>query len=138
MSTVFLSDLPVNVIRAYCNGCGAAKPRPGEKLSLYVRIVRSVRPPQWHSAASCNQHDIDYLVGGDKEDRRLADYDLRVRMLHDAKTRPWWQQPWYRGQAWLYWAFVRIFGRSMFHYGTKRTAADLINLYQKLVRAQHA
>jgi hypothetical protein len=136
--TVFLSDLPPEVIAFFTNGCGPRKPRPGEQLKWWKRILRSIRPPQWHSSASCCQHDLTYLVGGTSDDRRDGDYQLRRRMIEDAKTRPWWQQPWYRGQAWLYWAFVRIFGRFLFHYskdGKKRTAADIINLYHKMVNS---
>ncbi len=134
---LLLADLSPELISFICNGCGPKKPSLGESLSLYLRIIRSIRPPQWHSAASCSQHDLDYKVGGASADRRAADKELRSNMLRDAATRPWWQQPWYRGQAWTYWTFVRIFGRTMFHYGTKRTLADLINLYQAQIRAPH-
>src|SRR5882757_9549791 len=106
MTRVYLSDLPAEVVAYFCSGCGPKKADRLKTNPWWKRLLARFRPPQWHSEVSCNQHDIDYKSGGTDEDRRQYDYDLRVRMIHDAKARPWWQQPWYRAQAWIYWAFV--------------------------------
>jgi hypothetical protein len=96
---------------AICNGCGA-KGGP-------------VQPPEWHSEDTCNRHDFAYWRGGDAQARRAADRELLNGMKRDAATRPWWQQPWYRAQAWIYFVSVRVWGRPHFHETT--TPRDAID-----------
>ncbi len=83
------------------NGCG-----PDAWLSL----------PQWHSRETCNQHDAAYGIGGTESDRYAADRELRAGMMRDAAERPWWQQPWYRLQAQIYYCAVRYNGERFFNY----------------------
>ncbi len=74
------------------------------------------RPPQWHSEATCDAHDVAYDIGGTEQDRRRADRELLNGMKRDASTRPWWQRPWYALQAWTYYRAVRWCGRPHFRY----------------------
>lgn len=59
-------------------------------------------PPGWEPC--CDKHDLDYGMGGDKEDRALADARLRECMRGYG----------YPIRAWIYWCAVRVFGSKHF------------------------
>lgn len=94
------------------NGCG----RKGGYLD----------PPDWIFTASCDHHDYHYWVGGNEYDRWEADWKFYHAMLQDAYDKGnFITRYWYYFLAWTYYQAVRKFGRVAFHYGRKRTRADL-------------
>jgi hypothetical protein len=111
-----LADLTPAQRRLICNGCG---PAGGAKW-------QALRPPQWHSRATCDAHDLAYWIGGGVAERAQADRELLNGMYRDAATRPWWQRPWYRWQAWTYYRSVQLLGWQFFHYGYPRALPFVI------------
>lgn len=92
-----------------CNGCGPK--------GLFIK------PPDFLFRASCNHHDFNYWVGGNKLQRKKADLQFYLEMLKDAgnnKYYKFWAKSYYRA--------VRMFGWMFFHYGRQRDAYDLIKL----------
>lgn len=115
MTELTYDDLPQALRDVLCNGCGG---KGGW-----------VRPPALRSRVFCDRHDVAYFAGGTEDDRRVADRRLYERIKQDASERPWWQQPTFRMQAWLYYRAVRLFGRRYFHYGEKRTLESVLEPY---------
>jgi hypothetical protein len=72
--------------------------------------------PQYTFRDPCRQHDFDYWVGGTELDRKITDLKFFVRMLKSGPNKK---------EAWRYYKLVRQFGWVSFHYGEKRTYADL-------------
>ncbi len=107
---VTLADLTPYQRSKICDGCGG-------------KTWRNL--PQWHSRATCDAHDLAYWLGGDENDRSAADRGLLNGMIRDAAERPWWQQPWYRTMAWVYYLGVCNQGVNFFRYAAKRTLADV-------------
>jgi len=97
--------------RAVSNGCGGK--------GSWVPV------PDFLFTASCNIHDFHYWRGGDEADRLKADFEFYQAMLVDAADASWWRRGWDRGLAWLYYRAVRAWAQDYFHYGSRRTRADL-------------
>lgn len=72
------------------NGCS------GFMTRAWRFIVR--HDPPWEGC--CDQHDIAYSQGGDADDRRRA--DLQLRFCVDQNGHRYW--------AWVMWVGVRLFG----------------------------
>lgn len=105
-------ELSSAMVEQICDGCGS-KGGP-------------LKPPQWRFRNSCNLHDFAYFIGGREGDRRRADRVFYADMCLAAQARAqWWQRPWYFLMAWIYYRAVRKFGSGYFHYGSRRTWADL-------------
>jgi hypothetical protein len=105
-------ELSGAMVEQICNGCGS-KGGP-------------FRPPQWRFAYSCRKHDFSYWVGGSEGDRRRADKAFYADMRQATRARKqWWQRPWYYLMSWVYYRAVRSFGAGYFHFGARRTWADL-------------
>ena len=90
------------------NGCGCES-----------GLLRWVRPPYRHIFyAACCKHDDLYDIGGNSEDRHLADRQLysdmmkRTYCLEQRPLRMWWMVT----VALVYYAAVRIFGRFYFNF----------------------
>jgi len=109
-----LTDLEIRII---CNGCGV-------KGGWF-------KPPDYRFKASCDQHDFNWWLGGNKQDLKRSDRAFLKAMLHDAKytrcgtLRPWWRRCWYKGAAYrYYWAViarqsdvgVTLFGKGGFNF----------------------
>jgi hypothetical protein len=119
-SLIVVEDLSPVQRRAICNGCGS-------KGGPFARV----RPAQLCYEPACDQHDLDYWVGGSAIDKHVADdalYETSLLLL--AK----WNREKPRGRvgvalrrlaAWLEHQAVRFFGMWAFHYGRPRTEADL-------------
>lgn len=106
------ADLNDEEISLISNGCG----RKGGYLN----------PPDWIFTASCDHHDFHYWVGGNEYDRWKADWKFYMAMRQDAHDKGnFFTRPFYFLLAWAYYQAVRKFGRVAFHYGRKRTRADL-------------
>ncbi len=110
-----LTEVEKNVI---CNGCGA-------KGGWF-------KPPNYCFTASCNHHDFNWWLGGNRDDLDKSNRAFFKSMLQDAiwrhtgtqggalvawryagndgrvehfVKRPWWRRVWYKGAAWrYYWA----------------------------------
>ena len=76
------------------NGCSGGRSR------LYALGDSSISLEQ-----CCHRHDIDYELGGTKEDRKAAD-----RRLRDCALRKAGGNAWKRFRARLMWSAVRAFG----------------------------
>ena len=114
MTRILLSELTDAQRARLCNGCGA-------------KTGGGIKPPDWHSRATCDQHDIDYWVGGLPQDKDFADRELLNGMYRDAAASKWWQRPLMRYQAWCY--YLAVCNRAKgFHKGMQRTMADLERL----------
>ena len=104
--------LSAAMVEQICNGCGG-KGGP-------------VDPPEWRFHDSCQRHDFDYWLGGTEDDRLRADKAFYADMQLACHLRKqWWQRPWYYTMAWVYYRAVRHCGGGYFHYGSRRTWADL-------------
>ena len=102
------AEVPPARLAEIVNGCG---PKGGW-----------LKPPQFIFTASCNQHDYYYWVGGTEHDRWEADWAFYLIMRQDAREYGW-KRWWYYTLAWTYYKAVRLFGRSSFHFGSKRSAS---------------
>ena len=76
--------------------------------------------PDFIFTASCDQHDINYWIGGTKEDRAKADRQFYQAMLNDANAYPWYNRWRYKVLAWLYYKSVSLFAASFFYHGEQR------------------
>lgn len=70
--------------------------------------------PDFDFGHACAIHDRDYGAGGNKASRREADKRLRRAIWAQSKKKPVWQTPFYWAAGWVYYAGVRLFGKS--HY----------------------
>jgi hypothetical protein len=102
--------------KAYGNGCGP-KWAPGWAKKLLFG---------WFFEASCKRHDFAYSRGGDEHDRYEADRGFKDAMLRDVKLLPWYLQPAAYAEAWSFYAIVRAFGSTSFHYGDYKTLREII------------
>lgn len=84
-----------------------------------------VRPPSFMFEASCDHHDFNYWIGGNDQDRLRADKGFYEAMCRDIKRARTLLKPYYHLWARAYYQAVRMFGKSYFHTGDKRTWADL-------------
>lgn len=75
---------------------------------------------------SCNQHDLDYIVGCTEVDRKIADWNFYLNMCEDAKrtTPNKFKRLFYCALARLYYYSVRTFSSSFFYYGLKKRNLD--------------
>ena len=87
-----------------CNGCGG-KGSP-------------IPTPTFFFRASCDHHDYNYLLGYREEDRKKADDQFYVQMKEDCKRQKWYNRPFAKTAAWLYYRAVRQFGKKYFRYGS--------------------
>jgi hypothetical protein len=105
-------QLSAAMVEQICNGCGG---KGG-----------TIDPPEWRFHDSCLVHDFAYWIGGTESDRRRADKAFYDDMRQACRMRKqWWQRPWYYMMAWVYYRAVRHCGGGYFHYGSRRTWADL-------------
>lgn len=100
-----------------CNGCGG---KGGW-----------IDPPEFLFHASCNQHDFYYWRGGTEEDRHTADAQFYEFMKKDAKDALWYNKPLCYILSFVYYKFVRIFGKKYFEYGEMKSTKDLVQFSQK-------
>jgi len=92
------------------NGCGACS-----------GFWKWLKPPHLNFfKEECNTHDILYDIGGDKYDRKLADFLLMVEMQKKTnnyfKNRKPISRAWYNIICYFYYLAVRIFGKKRFNY----------------------
>lgn len=90
-----------------CNGCG---PKGG-----WIPV------PEFRFSASCDQHDMNYIIGGEEADRLKADFEFYSAMKNDIMRLPWYRKPGAHIIAWTYYRAVRLCGKTCFHYGAKRS-----------------
>jgi hypothetical protein len=112
--TIRYGDLTDAQRALVCNGCGA---KGG-----------FINPPEFRFGASCDHHDFNYWIGGDDSDRLRADRQFFRAMLDDARELPQMSRYAHVAAAWIYFRSVRLWGGGAFHYGTPRTARDLLKL----------
>lgn len=127
-SPIAVSDL-TPALKAYlCNGCG-----PTEwKFRGHTWRSKLFAPPTPGGSAACNQHDLDYWVGGTQADKDAADARLRDSMIALANQR-WFLARWVlRQEARLFYDLVQREGHQYFFYGPQRTRDDLNRLAQQL------
>lgn len=107
------SDLTTKQKEMIGNGCGAK--------GFLIKI------PNFLFLASCNQHDFYYWRGGLEDDRKYADDKFYELMKQDAGWNVF-----YQSWAFIYWFFVRRFGRIFFSYGDMKDITDLKNYLDEL------
>lgn len=96
------------------------------------------RPPPYVFTLDCNRHDLEYWIGGTREDRKAADRRFYDRMVERIWKVAWYRWPWLRGAAWRYHTAVRLFGDKYFHRGERRTWWDVERIMQeRLDRGQN-
>lgn len=110
----YLSD---EQIKQLSNGCG--------NKSKFVSV------PSFIFRASCDKHDVLYLIGGSEADRKKADDAFYYYMKIDADMYSGLQRLKYRAIAYIYYKAVRLFGREFFCYGEPKTLEDLMELLCK-------
>ena len=91
------------------NGCGTCK-----------GFWKWLKPPHHNFfKEDCNKHDKLYSIGGDKYDKRIADYILYQDMLKTTNEyfykRKFISRNWYKVICWFYYLGVRFFGNSNFN-----------------------
>lgn len=87
--------------------------------------------PDFVFEESCNRHDIGYWIGGSEVDRKAIDVRYYYDMKNDARKASWFKRPFYFMTAWIYYKFVRMFGKPFFNFGPKKTRDDLLKLTEK-------
>lgn len=103
-----------------CNGCGPK--------GLFIKV------PNFLFRASCDHHDFNYWIGGNRIQRKKADLQFYKEMLVDA--RKWYDNhkhekyakltyAYYKFWARCYYQAVRIGGVFCFHWGRQRNLYDL-------------
>lgn len=110
-------NLTLNERRAITNGCGG-------KGGWF-------KPPKYCFTASCDHHDFNYWLGGDKTVRKESDEQFYEAMKLDASLASWWKRWWLYGAAWRYYTAVRLFGKKFFHEGRERIWEDLEDALEK-------
>jgi len=68
----------------------------------------------------CDQHDLDYWVGGDEKARKKVDRKFYKRMARKA-----WIDPGMQFAAFTFYRAVRRFGHEYFYYGAERVIDEL-------------
>ncbi len=81
--------------------------------------------PDFIFTASCDQHDINYWIGGTEDDRAKADRQFYDAMVLDSEAYPWYKRYWYKAMAWIYYRAVRLCAASYFHHGEPKGHAEL-------------
>lgn len=90
----------------YTNGCGGK--------GSFIPV------PQFIFRASCNHHDINYLLGGCEKDRLKSDVQFYEMMLLDCNNHPFLFKYFYKFWAYVYYKAVRICGKKYFNYIDKK------------------
>ena len=104
---LLVSDLSPQQRYKLCNGCGS-KGGP-------------VPVPDFIWKDACDQHDLDYWVGGNELDRLAADRALLQSILLSSFTAETaWARTRRKVAAHAYYWAVRAFGARSFHYGKPR------------------
>lgn len=106
-----LNTLQVKVLS---NGCGPK--------SKFIPV------PDFIFTASCDIHDINYIIGGDKTDRKKADKGFYKYMKQDIKNskKCLIKQYYYHCWAYIYYLAVRMFGGKFFNCREKLTQEQLL------------
>lgn len=92
------------------NGCGACK-----------GFWKWFKPPHHRFyQKDCDKHDYLYNIGGDKYDRKMADYILHQNMVRTTRQhfykRKWFSKQWFLFLSLCYYIGVRIGGKNNFNY----------------------
>lgn len=93
------------------------------------------RPIKWFSCTPwCNRHDVAYFNGGSETDRHAADQQLRSDLMHlaDQVGTNWLKRGYYRVQAQIYYAAVRLAGWEFFSYDTPMPTNPFARLWHIL------
>jgi len=99
-------DLTYHQRMVICNGCGSK----GGIIPV----------PEFLFHASCNHHDFQYFIGGNRLQRKKADLQFYREMIRDAG-----HSRYYKFWAKVYYRAVRWFSAPYFHWGTQRDLNDL-------------
>ena len=82
-----------------------------------IYLVRIANGDNRYPPLPADLHDYRYWVGGDEEDRRLADHEFFEFMLDIIEERMWWVlHPFARRRALKYYEAVRLLGYRYFNY----------------------
>ncbi len=92
------------------NGCGACQ-----------GFWKFIKPPHRNFFKDeCNIHDVEYEIGGNSYDRKLADinlkYNMKLKIYRYFYRRKIISRIWYLIIANIYFFFLRLFGFSNFNY----------------------
>ena len=127
---ILVSELTPALRAAICNGCGphSWKFKGHTWRSKWFAIATP------GGSAACNQHDLDYWIGGTEADRHAADLRMRDTMIAEANKR-WFLARWLlRSEAHLFYRLVDTEGGTRFRHGPKRTRDDLNAYAQKIAK----
>jgi hypothetical protein len=98
------------------NGCGP-------KVASWI--------PELSFTSACQQHDLDYWLGGTEDDRKIADLRFYHNMIETANRHSWLDRWFYKSVAWIYYQAVKRYGSNEFEYLNKsRTLDELLALFQ--------
>jgi len=107
-----LRDLTTEQIELLSNGCGAK--------SGFIPV------PEFIFHASCDKHDVLYLIGGTEEDKKKADVTFYRYMLLDVQNEnSILKRIQYKAWAYVYYKMVCKYGKKCFKYGEQKTLEDL-------------
>ena len=108
-----LRDFTPAQIKKLSNGCGSK--------SSFVPV------PEFIFHASCDKHDVLYIIGGTEEDRKKADKIFyKYMMLDIVNEDSRFKRIYYSIWAYTYYKAVRVFGKKYFNYGKQKTMKELI------------
>lgn len=108
------SDFTKEQISLISNGCGARK---------------FIKPPEIKEfVASCNQHDLYYMRGGNFRDKVIADVQFLAYLLLDIiKVKSVFKMLRYTFYAGIYFIAVILFGHFSFAYGKQKTKKQIMD-----------
>ena len=111
MSTIVIDDLTSEELLYISDttGCGA----------------KALDVPDWIFLPACQEHDLDYWIGGDVAGRSAADRKFLKNMLKLSNEMPWWSRYWYRSLSYVYYWAVRLGSAKYFWYGDPRGRSEL-------------
>ena len=67
--------------------------------------------------SDCNIHDYKYYIGGNEQDKKIADKDFYKAMKQSVKRNAhWYSRLWFYYKAWQYYRLVKKFGNSAFNF----------------------
>jgi len=115
-------DIPPHLRRRLANGCGGAG---GWRVPSWVMHAIGLTR-DW-----CDEHDVEYAIGGSESDRLRADARLVARILFQAIKSPPWQ--WWRriGGAIATWRLVRSRGEKYWNdRGPVRSVDDIYRVIE--------
>ena len=110
------SDLTPEQQATFGNGCG-----------LQAKLLRV---PQFIFKASCNQHDFNYIRGGQFKDFTKANMDFFKAMLIDASNSD--KPLFYSLMSYIYLLGVTVFGVFAFHWSNEYRTLEEILAYDAL------